>query len=398
MINLNNLGLKIKTRHGFETFKGIQKLEKGVWLKLHLEGRTIEVTPNHRLMTTEGWKECGDMIIGDILKTDDYFEEVTHIEKFESDKDVYDILETESHEFIVNGIVSHNCRFQGSSGTLIPSNILETLEWTNPINEDDYLSIYEEPKINNRYVAIADPAGGFGLDYSVCTIIDVTDYPYKIVAKYRNNEISPMIFPHTIMNMCMTYNNCPALVEANNDVGGQVTYILYYELEYENVVLTSSSQRSIGEIRVGGKGSTTVPGVKTTKKVKSVGCSNLKALLENQYLLIPDQDMIEELGTFVIKGSGYEADEDCYDDTVMTLILFSWFVKQEFFNDYTSSNLGSDIYDRSVKRAMEDVLPFGHISTSENETQMMSENHFISGERMTVTENLHKSFDEWMME
>lgn len=287
------------------------------------------------------------------------------------------------------------CKFQGSAGTLIPAHILERLQWLNAINDDESLKIYQPYVPGRKYVAIADPGGGVGIDYSVCTIIDVETYPYRVVAKYRNNEISPMLFPHTIMNMAVTYGNCPVLVEANNDVGGQVTYILYYELEYENVVLTSHAEKAIGGLRIGGKATQVVPGVKTTKKVKSIGCSNLKTLLENNDLIIEDQEMIEELGTFIVKGSSFEADEDCHDDTVMTLVLFSWFVKQEYFNEYANSNIGDHLYKKNVEMALEDILPFGHLSTQEQELTVTHVETVAGFSGITVTEG-HMSFEEWM--
>jgi hypothetical protein len=314
------------------------------------------------------------------------------------------------------------CKFQGSSGTLIPTEVLERMEWMNPLEEDEHLKVYlkyqhkyvqvadpEDEKGERmitvpvpltaedkprRYIAIADPAAGLGLDYSVCTVLDVTEYPYRIVAKYRNNNISPLLFPHTILNICMSYGNCPALVESNNDVGGQVTYILYYELEYENVILTSNSERAIGGLREGGKGNQALPGVRTTKKVKSIGCSNLKTLLENEYLVIEDQETIEELGTFIAKGASYEADEECHDDTVMPLVLFSWFIKSELFNEYCGSDIVVDLYQRNVNKAMEQILPFGFIERANEEVQEYQD--VVGGYSMNVTENKVMTFDEWM--
>lgn len=314
------------------------------------------------------------------------------------------------------------CKFQGSSGTLIPTEILERMQWVNPIEEDESFKVYTkynhkvvyESEVDQdgietitrtvvplepgdkprRYIAIADPAAGLGQDYSVCTVLDVTDYPYKIVAKYRNNNISPLLFPHTILNICMSYGNCPVLVESNNDVGGQVTYILYYDLEYENTILTSNSERAIGGLREGGKGNAALPGVRTTKKVKSIGCSNLKTLLENEYLVIEDQETIEELGTFIAKGASYEADEECHDDTVMPLVLFSWFIKTDLFNEYCGTNIVVDLYTRNVSIAMESILPFGYIEIHQEDVREFTD--YIGGHAVNVTENKRMSFEEWM--
>lgn len=287
------------------------------------------------------------------------------------------------------------CVFAGSAGTLIPTELLEKMEWRNPISEteDGSFKIYSEYDPTHIYIAIADPGGGLGKDYSVCTVLDVTKYPYRIAAKYRNNQISPLLFPSTIMNIGMNYGTCPALVEGNNEQGGQVTYILYYELEYENMILTSNSEKSIGALREGGKGNQALPGVRTNKRVKAVGCANLKTLIENEYLIIEDQETIEEIGTFVAKGASYEADEECHDDTVMPLIIFSWFVKTDLFSEYCGSNVREDLYEKSMERALDNVMPFGYIAIDRNTEETVSiENGF------QVTENLTMSFEQWMMQ
>ena len=289
--------------------------------------------------------------------------------------------------------------WQGSTGTLIPMKVLETLQWMNPIQEDEFMLIYNHYDPTRKYITVADPSEGLGQDYSVATVIDVTAYPYKIVAKYRNNNISPLLFPHTIMNICMSYGSCPALVESNNACGGQVTYILYYELEYENMVLTSNSEKAIGGLREGGKSNQALPGVKTSKKVKSIGCSNLKTLMENEYLVIEDRDTIEELGTFIAKGTSYEADDECHDDTIMPLVLFSWFVKSEHFSEYCGNNIGIDLYQRNLDRAMESVMPFGVIHNNYiDDPEKITHNNYSNGNFFDVTENMSKSFAQWMME
>lgn len=417
MVNFNTKDLKIKTQFGFEDFVGIQKNNTKDFIKLHLVNRSIDCTDDHLFLTVDGWREAKDLVIGDSIKTSEFYEDVISIEAVQSQIDVYDIIETDSNEFLANDLVVHNCKFMGSSGTLIPTDVLERMQWANPLEEVEYFKVYlkygykYEMQVDpedadrmirvvvksdtpRRYIAIADPAGGLGQDYSVCTVLDVTEYPYRIVAKYRNNQISPLLFPHTILNICMSYGDCPALVESNNDVGGQVTYILYYELEYDNMILTSNSERAIGGLREGGKGNQALPGVRTTKKVKSIGCSNLKTLLEMDYLVIEDQETIEELGTFIAKNASYEADDECHDDTVMPLILFSWFIKSELFNEYCGSNIGEDLYRKSTDRAMESVLPFGYIVRANEAEKEYTAG--VSGFAVNVTENLSMSFEQWM--
>ena len=48
---------------------------------------------------------------------------------------------------------------------------------------------YKEPVDNHDYVITVDVARGVGEDYSAFVVIDITEFPHKVVAKYRNNEI-----------------------------------------------------------------------------------------------------------------------------------------------------------------------------------------------------------------
>lgn len=278
--------------------------------------------------------------------------------------------------------------FLGSAGTLIPPNVLERFVFFNSLNdnESDTFAIYENYIPGRRYVGVVDPSEGLGLDYSVISIFDVTTIPYKVVAVYRNNEISPLLLPHQIILLGEMYGNCPILVEANNACGGQVSYILYYDLEYENTILTSTDMKGQG-VKAGGA-KRTLPGIKTTKKVKSIGCSNLKTLLENDKLQINDYHMIEELGTFVAKGTSFEADEGANDDTVMTLVLFSWLVRQDFFKDYAENDIQSSLYEANREKMMADVLPVGYMPNTEEVTPIEVQNG------MKVTHG--NALEDWM--
>ena len=51
-----------------------------------------------------------------------------------------------------------------------------------------------------------DVARGLGNDYSAFIVFDITQFPYKVVAKYRNNEIKPMLFPSIIDDIGKAYN------------------------------------------------------------------------------------------------------------------------------------------------------------------------------------------------
>ena len=259
------------------------------------------------------------------------------------------------------------CDFIGSTNTLISSSKLHCLNFISPIdNNNDGLMIYEQPKEDHLYVMAVDTARGQGLDYSAFLVVDITTSPYKVVARFRNNTISPLVYPTAIRSVCDKYNQAYCLIELN-DIGAQVADILYQDLEYENVLQSVYRGRAGQVIGSGFGGSQSQMGVRTTGPVKKVGCSVLKSLIENDKLLIDDMDIIQELYTFVAKGASFEADDGHNDDLVMCLVLFAWLTRQEYFKNLTDMDIRKDIYEDEMKRIEEDILPFGFSTTIDDQ-------------------------------
>lgn len=255
--------------------------------------------------------------------------------------------------------VEFECEFIGSSNTLISGAKLRTLTFTNPKYRKENFDVYEDPQQGSSYILVVDTSRGAGLDYSAFTVIDVTQVPYKVVAKYRSKEIPPMLYPNIILNAANAFNKAMVLIEIN-DIGGQVADILHHELEYENILQTSVKGRS-GQQVGSGFGSRVQMGVRTTKQVKRIGCSNLKTLVENDQLLINDFDIIQELNSFVSKGNSYEAEQGTHDDLVMTLVLFAWLSSQKYFKEVTDLDVRQRIQDMNSDMIDEELTPFGII-------------------------------------
>ena len=259
------------------------------------------------------------------------------------------------------------CDFVGSANTLISSSKLHALSWVNPIERNkDGLDIYEEPKAEHKYVCVVDTARGQGKDYSAFTITDITQTPYKVVAKYRNNIISPMVYPTVIKAVAEKYNMAQTLIEIN-DIGGQVADVLHRDLEYENILMCSFRGRAGQTISGGFGGANTHMGVRTTSAVKKLGCSVLKSLVEQDKMIVEDLEIVNELITFVAKGQSYEADEGHNDDLVMTLVLFAWLTRQDYFKDLTNTDVRIDIFDDEIKRLEAEVMPFGFVPHAEGD-------------------------------
>ena len=260
----------------------------------------------------------------------------------------------------------YECDFLGSSNTLISTTKIKEMVWKKPAKRyQGGLAVYEEPKPRNQYIVTVDVSRGIGKDYSAFTVINVSEFPYKVVAKYQNNEISPMVFPNTIYETATHFNQAMVLVEVN-DIGEQVGAILYNDLEYEDLIMTEHGGRK-GQRISSGFGGNVYYGVRMTSNVKKIGMANLKTMIESDKLLIHDVDIITELSTFVQKRNSYEAEEGYHDDLVMCLIIFGWVSNQEYFKELTNSDIRKKLEKEREQEIMESTLPPGFVVNGEEE-------------------------------
>jgi hypothetical protein len=257
--------------------------------------------------------------------------------------------------------VEFECEFLGSVDTLISVSKLRNLVFEDPIkNNGKGLVVYEEPEEEKNYIITVDTARGIDHDYSAFVVFDITNFPYKTVARYKNNEIKPMLFPSIILEMAKAYNDAYVLVEVN-DIGDQVASILQYDLEYENMLMCSMRGRAGQIVGSGFSGKKTQMGVRMTAAVKKTGCSNLKALIEEDKLYTNDYDIIAELTTFVQKKQSWEAEDGCHDDLAMCLVIFAWLVAQDYFREMTDNDVRKRIYEEQKNQIEQDMAPFGFI-------------------------------------
>ena len=251
------------------------------------------------------------------------------------------------------------CTFLGSSLTLVRSDVIAKMSAAMVIYSKDGLDVFERPIKDHNYVMVCDTAKGVGGDYSSFSIVDISSVPYKQVAKYRDNQISPMLYPSVIYKVATEYNNAYVLMEINSSE--QVSSILYSEMEYENILFVN--RNTDGQVVSGGfGGGKTQLGVNTDKKVKRIGCMNFKALVEEGKLLIQDIDTIAEISTFIETKGTYKADEGYHDDLVMTLVLFSWLTTNPYFKDLNDVNLRHIMYENQMKRIEDELTPFGFLN------------------------------------
>ena len=257
--------------------------------------------------------------------------------------------------------VEFECEFLGSVDTLISVTKLRNLVFEDPIvNNHKGLLVYEHPVKGNDYIITVDTARGIDHDSSAFIVFDITTYPYKTVARYKNAEIKPMLFPNLIMDVAKAYNNAYVLVEIN-DIGEQVASIMQYDLEYENLLMCAMRGRNGQQVGSGFSGSKTQLGVRMSQAVKKLGCSNLKTLMEDDKIITNDYDIIAELTTFVQKKQSWEAEDGCHDDLAMCLVIFAWLVAQDYFKEMTDTDVRKRIYEEQKNQIEQDMAPFGFI-------------------------------------
>lgn len=241
------------------------------------------------------------------------------------------------------------CEFIGTGDGFLTAEALEmlALETRDPLRlndpelSEDGFDIFDLPVEGNSYIATVDNAEGKDKDSSTISIIDITEKPFKQVATYDNNSISPLLFPYKIAKICEIYNNALCIIE-NNSIGLAVASKLYLDLEYENMYISNN----INETGIG---------VRVTRPLKQLGCSVLKSLLEKDMLKIRSNKTFKQLSNFVPKNGTFNAAPGEHDDLVANLWLFAWYTTLGDFEEFLKNSLVKEMYGKEI----EDTIAMG---------------------------------------
>jgi len=252
--------------------------------------------------------------------------------------------------------------FFGTGDTLINAETLMGLRTKNPIRtlEGGLLKIYQETKEKHSYIMTVDVSKGRGQDYSTFNLIDISVTPFAQVAVYRNNTISPLLFPNIIYKYAKSYNEAYVVVESN-DQGSVVCNGLWHDLEYENVHVESAIKAN-------------ALGIEITRKTKRLGCSAIKDIVETGKLDIVDEQTILEMSTFEARGQSYEASDGNHDDLMMNLVMFGYFSTGGYFLDMTNINMKKLMFSDRMKEIDEDIVPFGFIDDGTDYMNQLDQN------------------------
>ena len=376
---------EILTPTGFKSFDGIVRSKKhGIRFTTNIG--TIDTSVDHIFVVNDEYIPAYKASIGTELSKIEYIVKIEPLEELY----LYDPLNVEGgNKYFGNDIVHHNCQFLGSTNTLINADTISRLSPKAYEYTKDNLDIIEEPKPQHAYFITVDTSRGVGGDYSAFTVIDTTEYPFTVVAKYRDNKISPLLYPDIIHKVARDYHNAFVLVEIN-DIGQQIADILHNDLEYENMIWVGSDPRYGQHLSSSGKSA--VLGVRTTKQIKRIGCASFKSLVENNKLLIFDKDIISEISTFVEKSGSFEADEGYNDDLVMSLVLFSWASNDPMFKDLMNTNNRQALFSQQMKNIEEELTPFGFINDGVDRDDLLE----ISGGDLWLSDKYHTNLQDFI--
>ncbi len=246
--------------------------------------------------------------------------------------------------------------FFGTGDTLINAETLLSFRAKPPERyaEGGDLLVYDEPVKGHEYIMTVDVAKGRGQDFSTFTVIDISKRPFRQVAVYRNNNISPFLFPTLIYKYGKLYNDAYVVIESN-DQGTVVCNGLYQDMEYDNIHMESVIKAD----RIG---------IEMNRKVKRLGCTAIKDLLEHKKLEIVDEHTILEISTFTSRKSSYAASDGNHDDLMMNLVMFGYFVSTQYFSDMTDINLKEMMFAKRMKAIEDDVPPVGYIDDGLDES------------------------------
>ena len=383
MFRKNEGRYHIKTPTGYKNFEGVQKkIVDSLYTICFEDGTEIKCSGGHAFLSDVGFIKANQLSFNNTISG----KKIKSITSVFGNFEVYDPVGVEEHStYFSNGVVSHNTEFIGSSATLVSGAKLRSLAFHNPLSSEEGLDIYEQPKPGHLYICTVDCAEGVEQDYSSINVVDVSEVPYRQVAKYRNNKLPLLFFPTIIYSLATRYNEAFVLIETNN-IGQQVVDIMHYDLEYENIYKLDHHHIKGQTISGGFKRSSNF-GIRTTKTVKKIGCANLKTLIENDKLIINDFDTIAELNTFVRIRDSYAAEEGNHDDLVMGLVLFGWLTAQTRFKDETNIDIRRVLLEENSLLAEEDLAPVGIIDDGRKE-EVIVDSGDVWTERGYFTSNL----------
>lgn len=344
MMQLTNKRFQILTENGFKDFDGVIQKFAPNYIEIGFSDNTkLLCSHNHLIKINNRFIRANNLKPKQIIGN----KGVVYIKHIDAPIALYDAINVrDTNSYYTNGIISHNCQFQGSAQTLVDGKFIATIPYMNPIAEKNGLCVFKKPEFDHRYCITVDVARGRGLDYSAFIVYDISKMPYEVVCTYKNNKISPIDYPTLLNEIGRKYNEAILCIESN-DIGESIANELWYNIEYDNMIWTKNE-----EIANNG-----FVGVRTTKSLKRKGCATIKEIIEGGQLIINDYRIIEELNGYVAQKGSYSAqDTSINDDLCSCLFIFGWLTNQTYFEDISGNNTTDKLME-SFREEVDDYVP-----------------------------------------
>lgn len=363
--------IEVLTDNGFQPFDGVLYKGEKETVKLAFDdGSYIIVTPDHKLLTSSGDTEVSELKIYSKVVSESGYKTIIRKEHV-GEKHVYDLLNTgDTHRYVTNGVISHNCKFITQSYTLLDpfflSNAINKLI-KKPIKIIDKVRWFKKPEANKVYAVALDPAAGTRKDYAAIQVLEVPSMVQ--IAEWRSNSSTPKNQVRVLRDIMYD------IEDALYDTGEQLDDPeIYYAVETNGVGL--AAYRTIietGEENFPGifikqkrtkanKSRVKTKGICMTNALKANMAVKLKQMLEYGMMDISSEALITELKFFINKGDNkFEAENGYNDDLVMSLLLALAVVEEvKAFLDEEDAEVLMDIleeYDTLDDEEIEEPLP-----------------------------------------
>ena len=186
--------------------------------------------------------------------------------------------------------------------------------------------MWQEFNASRTYLATGDIAEGVGQDSSVLYIFDVTDLRrITLCAKFSSADVSLVEFAYICSKILTLYGKPPLFAERNGVSAGMLDS-LRITYKYPNIARESKN----GEA-----------GIYSHVTVKGRACLWAREMMTTVgfNFVLPDQDLLDELGTFVKKDTSgkhtvFQAASGSHDDHVMALVWLCWGLSKEIIDKY----------------------------------------------------------------
>lgn len=312
----NNHDFKVLSTDGmFVNFDGVLKTVHDKYVHVSfLDGSHLDCALEHQILTSGGFVQAQDIVPDDVCNG----KLVDSIEIKEGPIELYDLVNCDNQQYMTNGVISHNCVFIGSGGTLVNSRIMEAIKTVDPIETLGDLDIYVDDFKGRKLAIACDVAEGINEDNHVMQVFDIDTM--EQVAEFANNNLPQTLYFKEIVKTIKYFYSRGAseifYTVENNGLGNGVMRLI--ENSDDNAL---SSATLISDLAPDGTIGKRL-GMMTTGKSKLAGCMQLKDMIELNKIKINSRKLLSELKFFVRSGASFAAESGMKDDRVMACVVF----------------------------------------------------------------------------